>query len=130
MLDRYLDLLRVPAVRGTLAASIPGRLPIGIAGFAILLLVQNQSGSFVTAGVASALYVLGLASVAPLIGRMIDRVGPLPVLRLCVTIYPAMLVALVLLVKFDAHALAIARTSRARRCRRSPFACARCIRAC
>jgi MFS family permease len=108
MLDRYRDLLRVPAVRATLAASIPGRLPIGIAGFAILLLVQHKSGSFVTAGVASALYVLGLASVAPLVGRMIDRVGPLPVLRLCLMIYPATLLALVVLVKFNAHALAIA----------------------
>lgn len=108
LLDRYRDLFRVPAIHTTMMASIPGRLPIGLAGFAILLLVQNKTGSFATAGAASALYVLGLATVAPLIGRMIDRVGPLPVLRLCLMIYPAMLVALVLLVRFDAHPLAIA----------------------
>jgi len=108
LFDRYRDLFRVPAIHATLLASIPGRLPIGIAGFAILLLVQNKSGSFITAGVASALYVLGLASVAPMIGRAIDRIGPRPVLRLCALVYPAMLAALVALVMLQAHAVAIA----------------------
>jgi MFS family permease len=108
LLDRYRALFRVPAIRATMLASMPGRLPIGIAGFAILLLVQNKSGSFVTAGAASALYVLGLASVAPLIGRAIDRAGPRPVLRLCAFVYPVMLVALVALVTVQAHAFAIA----------------------
>ena len=42
VLDRYRDLFRVPAIRATLLASIPGRLPIGIAGFAILLMVQHK----------------------------------------------------------------------------------------
>jgi MFS family permease len=108
LLDRYRALFRVPAIRATMLASIPGRLPIGIAGFAILLLVQNKSGSFVTAGVASALYVLGLATVAPTVGRMMDRAGPRPVLRACTMIYPVMLVALVALVSLQAHAIAIA----------------------
>ena len=108
LLDRYRDLFRVPSIRATMLASIPGRLPIGIAGFAILLLVQNRSGSFITAGIASGLYVLGLASVAPLIGRAIDRAGPLPVLRLCACVYPLMLAALVGLVTMRAHAFAIA----------------------
>jgi MFS family permease len=100
LLNRYRDLFRVPAIRATLLASIPGRLPIGIAGFAILLLVQNKSGSFITAGVASALYVLGLATIAPLVGRITDRA--------CALIYPAMLIALVVLVSVQAHAFAIA----------------------
>ncbi len=108
LLDRYRDLFRVPAIHATMLASIPGRLPIGITGFAILLLVQSKSGSFITAGVASALYVLGLASVAPLIGRAIDRAGPRPVLRLCAFVYPVMLAALVTLVSMQAHAFAIA----------------------
>ena len=108
LLDRYRELFRVPAIHATMLASIPGRLPIGITGFAILLLVQSKSGSFITAGVASALYVLGLASVAPLIGRAMDRAGPRPVLRLCALVYPVMLAALVALVSLQAHALAIA----------------------
>jgi MFS family permease len=108
MLDRYRELWQVPAVRQTLLASIPGRLPIGIAGFAILLLVQHKTSSFTLAGMASALYVLGLATVAPLVGRGIDTVGPRAVLRLCVCIYPAMLMALVALVNMQASALAVA----------------------
>ena len=108
LLDRYRDLFRVPAIHATLLASIPGRLPIGITGFAILLMVQHRSGSFITAGVASGLYVAGLASVAPMIGRAIDRIGPLPVLRLCAVVYPLMLLALVALVSMQAHALAVA----------------------
>jgi MFS family permease len=107
LLDRYRALFGVPSLRAALLASIPGRLPIGIAGFAILLLVQHQYGSFVTAGAVSALYVLGLATVAPLVGRAIDRAGPLPVLRLCAVVYPAMLAALVALVHVHAHAAAL-----------------------
>ncbi len=108
LLDRYRDLFRVPAIRTTMLASIIGRIPIGIAGFAILLLVQSRTGSFVNAGVASALYVLGLATVAPVVGRMIDRVGPRPVLRICAVTYPALLIALVALVSGGAHLFVIA----------------------
>ncbi len=105
---RYQDLFADPQLRSAVLASIPGRLPIGIAGFAILLLVQHKTNSFALAGVASALYVLGLASVAPLLGRIIDRAGPNALLRACAIIYPAMLIALTGLVVLNAHALIIA----------------------
>ncbi|HYC45437.1 MAG TPA: hypothetical protein VED01_08095, partial [Burkholderiales bacterium] len=73
----------MPDLRPTVVASIAGRLPIGIAGLAILLFVQGRSGSFALAGTASALYVLGLGAVAPFLGRFIDRLGPRPVLGAC-----------------------------------------------
>lgn len=78
--DRYTELFRVPDLRAALAASIVGRLPIGVATLAILLFLQARTGSFALAGSAAALYVLGLATVAPLLGRTIDRLGPRPVL--------------------------------------------------
>ncbi len=53
-----------------------GRLPIGLTGLAILLLVQSATGSFARGGAATACYVVGLATVAPLLGRLIDRTGP------------------------------------------------------
>jgi MFS family permease len=96
-LSRYAELFRVPGLRATLAASALGRLPIGIATLAILLFLQSRTGSFALAGSAAALYVFGLAAVAPLLGRMIDRVGPRPVLTVSAVIYPAMLVTLVAL---------------------------------
>ncbi len=96
--SRYADLFRVPGLRATLLASIAGRLPIGIATLAILLFLQSRSGSFAIAGAAAACYVLGLAAVAPLLGRMMDRLGPRPVLSASAIVYPAALAALVGLV--------------------------------
>ena len=52
--------------------------------------------------------MLGLATVAPMVGRMIDRAGPRPVLRVCAMIYPVMLAALAALVSIQAHAFASA----------------------
>lgn len=95
--SRYSDLFRAPGVRAALAASIVGRLPIGIAMLAILLFLQDRTGSFALAGAAGALYVLGLGTVAPFLGRMIDRLGPRRVLSVSAVIYPGMLLTLVVL---------------------------------
>lgn len=95
--SRYAELFRVPGLRAAFASSAPGRLPIGIATLAILMFLQSRTGSFALAGSAAALYVLGLAAVAPFLGRMIDRLGPRPVLAASAAIYPAMLAALVVL---------------------------------
>jgi len=97
--ERYGHLLRIPGLRGALLSSIVGRLPMGIAGLAILLYVQSGTGSFASAGLVSALYVLGLAAIAPLVGRLIDRLGPRPLLLSSAVAYPAALIALLLLVK-------------------------------
>ena len=105
--ERYRDLFDVPRLRATLVASMLGRLPIGIAGLAILLLVQRQSGSFGLAGTASALYVLGLAAVAPFLGRLMDTLGPRPVLLACTVLYPTAMVALATLALASASAAAI-----------------------
>lgn len=96
-LARYAELLRVPGLRATVAASVVGRLPIGIATLAILLFLQARTGSFALAGGTAALYVLGLATIAPFLGRAIDRLGPRRVLAVSAAVYPAMLIALVLL---------------------------------
>jgi MFS family permease len=96
--SRYADLFRVPDLRATLIASIVGRLPIGIATLAILLFLQARSGSFTLAGAAAASYVLGLAAIAPLLGRMMDRMGPRPVLSASAVVYPFALLLLIVLV--------------------------------
>ena len=106
--ERYASLFRVPEVARTLRASIVGRLPIGMAMLAILLFVQGATGSFARAGAASALYVFGLAALAPFIGRVIDRVGPRPVLLTSAVVYPASLLTLVALVIRGADPLWVA----------------------
>lgn len=94
-LARYAALLGQPALRAAIATSVLGRLPIGIAGLAILLLAQHTTGSFARGGLVAACYIAGLAAVAPLLGRLIDRYGPRSTLRACAFLFPTALVALV-----------------------------------
>ena len=94
-LARYAALLAQPALRSTIAASVLGRLPIGISGLAILLLAQDTTGSFGKGGAVAACYVAGLAVVAPLLGRLIDRYGPRPTLLSCALAFPSALAGLV-----------------------------------
>jgi MFS family permease len=77
-----------------------GRLPIGLTGLAVLLLVQTGTGSFALGGATAACYVTGLALVAPLLGRLIDRHGPRRVLLPCAFAFPT---ALGLLVAASTH---------------------------
>jgi len=95
-LARYSALLLQPGLSSILATSVLGRLPIGITGLAILMFGQSSSGSFASGGTIAACYVAGLATVAPLVGRLIDRSGPRPALLACAFLFPAALVALVL----------------------------------
>jgi MFS family permease len=93
--SRYVILLAIPDVRQAFVRSFVGRIPIGIAGLAILLLLQSVEGSYVQAGIVAACYVAGLAIAAPLLGRLIDTVGPRRVLSACALVYPTALFALV-----------------------------------
>jgi MFS family permease len=94
-LARYKSLYSIPGMASTFATSMLGRLPIGVTGLAILLLMQGASGSFAQGGAAAAFYVTGLALVAPMLGRVIDRHGPRPVLVACALAFPAALVVLI-----------------------------------
>ncbi len=94
-LTRYRNLLQASEVREIFAASLIGRLPIGITGLAILLFVQTSRGSFAEGGAAAACYVGGLSVAAPLLGRLIDRYGPRGVLLAATTLFPAALIAFV-----------------------------------
>ncbi len=66
-----------------------------MSGLAILLLVQGESGSFAAGGTATGCYVAGLAGVAPLLGRLIDRNGPRLTLLACALLFPASMATLV-----------------------------------
>lgn len=92
---RYSDLLAQPELRAAIAASVLGRLPIGITGLAILMLAQDTTGSFGMGGAVAACYVAGLALFAPLLGRLIDRYGPRLTLLGCAFCFPATLAGLV-----------------------------------
>lgn len=101
-LSRYATLLERPELRRTIVASVIGRLPIGILGLAILLATQAASGSFGHAGAVAACYLAGLATMAPVLGRVIDRTGPSRILLGCAVLFPATLVTLVAALNFGA----------------------------
>jgi MFS family permease len=72
---RYAEILRTPGVAGPVFATVLARFPIGLNGLAILLFVQNVTGSFGIAGVATGALALGVAVGAPVQGRLVDRAG-------------------------------------------------------
>ena len=95
LFERYAALFRVPDLKAIAVASVIGRLPIGIAGLAIMLMTQGASGSFADSGIATAGYIGGLAASSPFIGRYIDRHGPRGVLVLEMLAYPAAMALLI-----------------------------------
>src|SRR5438105_2912008 len=102
-MSTYARLFADRSVRYLYSASLVGRLPIGMCGLAILLLVQAARGSFSAAGATTGCYVAGLAVIAPALGRLIDRRGPRSALLLCSLLFPASLaerrfIALVMIV--------------------------------
>ncbi len=96
-LRRYTRLLAAPGIRGLLLRSLPGRVPIGMASLALLLLAQELTGSYARAGLVAGFYVAGLAVLAPALGRLIDRTGPRTVLLATALGYPVALAAVVAL---------------------------------
>jgi MFS family permease len=106
-LERYAALFAERELRQTFAASVIGRLPIGVTGLAVLLLVQTSVDSFARGGAAASCYVAGVAGAAPVIGRLIDRFGPRRILLTCGVLFPSALIALVGAVKHEAALLAL-----------------------
>jgi len=72
---RYLEILRAPHVGSLVASALLARLPIGINALAIVLYLREQTGSFAIAGAVSGSLAAGSGLGAPLLGRLVDRVG-------------------------------------------------------
>jgi len=90
----YARLLQIREVRQLVISSVIGRIPVGLSTLALVLFLQSQASSLGAAGVAAACYVLGLATVAPLVGRALDRLGPRRVLLACNALHPLAMVGL------------------------------------
>ena len=65
---------------------------------ALLLMVQQQTGSYAVAGLASATLGIAMAVMAPVLGRLADRRGPRRVLLAEAALYPLLLALLVAVV--------------------------------
>jgi MFS family permease len=85
--------LRAPGVLPVLVTSFLARLSAGMYTVALLLLVQDRSGSYGAAGAAVAGYSLAGGLAAPFLGRWADRRGPVVVLAVTAPVHAAALLA-------------------------------------
>src|SRR5688500_19012084 len=92
-LARYGALFRVTHVRRLVLSGMLARLPAGMIGLALLLLVREGGGSYAAAGAVSGSYFVATAVGAPISGRLVDRRGQARILLSRAVIFPALLVA-------------------------------------
>jgi MFS family permease len=106
---------RVLAIPGALAFTTTGfiaRLPISMATLGIVLLVVGETGSYGQAGAISAAFIIGEGVAAPLLARVIDRLGQGKVVSIASVVYGTGLAAMIVAVQAGAptpvpHVLAV-----------------------
>jgi MFS family permease len=106
-LARYRALFQVPHVRRLVLSGQLARLPMGMVGLALLLLVREQGGGYAAAGAVSGAYFIATAIGAPIAGRLVDRRGQARILLRRAVIFPALLGGVCALAAFDAPLVAI-----------------------
>ncbi|MGY5882467.1 MFS transporter [Modestobacter lacusdianchii] len=99
----YLTVWRLPSAPVLLLSGFAGRLPSSMVPLALLLMVQDQTGSYAVAGAVSATYGIATAVLAPVLGRLADRRSPRRVLLAQSALYPLLLAAVAVVVLADAH---------------------------
>ncbi len=94
----YLTVWRLPSAPVLLLAGFAGRMPSAMVPLALLLMVQQRTGSYAVAGAVSATIGIATALTAPVLGRMADRRGPRAILLAQAAAYPVLLAALLAVV--------------------------------
>lgn len=107
-LARYRALFQVPHVRRLVLSGLLARLPMGMIGLALLLLVRENDGSYAAAGAVSGAYFVATAVGAPIAGRLVDRRGQTRILLPRALVFPALMLGVCTLALLDAPLPAIA----------------------
>ena len=79
-LRRYRELLSIPGVPRLLIAAFVARLPYGLFALALILLLRAEGFDYAAIGVVTAASGFSVGVAAPVLGRVIDRVGQTRVL--------------------------------------------------
>jgi MFS family permease len=95
-LRRYAPVWRIPGAPVLLIFGLIARLSMSMTPLGLLLLVQQATGRYTPAALAGAVYALAFAGVAPIVGRVADRIGPAPVLLFGAGVQPLALIGVVL----------------------------------
>lgn len=101
MLDSYRRVLVRPGALAFSGAALVARLPISMVGLGIVLLVEQETGSYGLAGTVSAVFVLAQAAFAVAHGRWVDRHGQSRVLPIAISVFGAGLALMMLAVEQD-----------------------------
>ncbi|WP_029431249.1 MFS transporter [Blastococcus sp. URHD0036] len=109
----YLSVWRLPSAPALLVGGFVGRLPSAMVPLALLLMVQERTGSYAVAGLASATLGIAMAGMAPVLGRLADRRSPRPILLAQAVVYPLLLAVLVAVVLAGAPAPVVVAASAA-----------------
>lgn len=105
---RYRALFAVTHVRRLVLSGLVARLPIGMVGLALLLLVRENGGSYGAAGAVSGSFFVASALGAPIAGRLVDRRGQTRILLQRALLFPALLLGACALALLDAPLAALA----------------------
>ncbi|MCC5576707.1 MFS transporter [Microtetraspora sp. AC03309] len=76
----YLSLLRGPYVTRLLVGTLVGRLPSAMAALAIPLVLRQSGATYGLIGLVVGAFAIAAAVGGPLLGRLVDRAGQVPVL--------------------------------------------------
>jgi MFS family permease len=79
----YRSLLRIPGAGAFFFAAAVGRVGIAMTGLGLVWLVHARTGSYGTAGLATAGFALAEALIGPQLARLVDRFGQSRVLPFC-----------------------------------------------
>ena len=105
---RYRELFANQNAAALLGWSIVARLPVGMAGLSLVLLVRGSGAGYGEAGLVAAAYAIAIAIGSPYGGRRVDRLGAWPVLRRRMVIFPLLLGLVAVLGGLEAPVPAIA----------------------
>ncbi|OYO24132.1 MFS transporter [Enemella dayhoffiae] len=100
-------LVRIGGVPFLFTAAV-GRMPAAMIQLGMLLFVTRSGGGLALAGLTVAALGVGSAIGAPLVGRLVDRFGPLRILLGCTAIQVACMVALIRVVGHQLPTLLLA----------------------